>query len=120
MSLYRGCELYKTLCGVYKNGVSYCVKHVFPVVVECGSPPPPTFENGTRTINGVQFGTETNFSCDAGYRLRGPDRIICQADGSWSEVDPFCESKITDVAADTVCRVAATHLPLLWSFTAVG
>ncbi len=50
------------------------------------------------------FGTEAVYQCEQGYRLVfGDERRLCQMDGldttgSWSGVEPICESKFKDTA----------------------
>jgi len=38
------------------------------------------------------FGNMATYSCDPGYELRPDNSIqICQANGTWSGIDPSCE-----------------------------
>ena len=60
-------------------------------LVECGDPG--QVENGVRNLVGVTFGSAVTFSCKADFTLSGPDRRVCQADGSWSEFQPVCKRK---------------------------
>lgn len=32
-------------------------------------------------------------NCDEGFILRGPAKIKCQTNGTWSQADSFCEGK---------------------------
>ena len=49
--------------------------------------------------NGSVIGEETvypnfvKYSCDDGFVLRGPSKIKCQANGTWSKTLSFCEGK---------------------------
>ena len=40
------------------------------------------------------FESVANYSCDNGYELVGPSIRMCQANGSWSDVDPLCKGMI--------------------------
>lgn len=41
------------------------------------------------------FGAVANYSCDAGYILRGNDMRNCDADEQWDNSEPFCTRKDT-------------------------
>lgn len=57
--------------------------------VECEAPIAP--QNGKVTYENAVFGEHAEFSCNAGYRLRGPRKRICKSDRSWSERQPTCQ-----------------------------
>ncbi len=38
------------------------------------------------------FGAMVRYHCDPGYKLRGPEIRICQADRQWSGPHPVCEA----------------------------
>ena len=62
------------------------------LAVDCG--------NLSGVVNGMVetvatiFGSVANYSCDNGYELVGPSTRTCQANGSWSDIDPLCKGKI--------------------------
>jgi len=55
----------------------------------CGDPGIPSHGIGL----GDEFGVDSvvRFSCEPGYTLRGSSERTCQANGSWSGVQPECE-----------------------------
>ena len=44
------------------------------------------------SMNG-QYPVETtaSFTCDSGYKLKGPNSRSCQATGTWTQRTPDCE-----------------------------
>ena len=66
--------------------------HIIPsTVVDCGPPssPGPT---GTVSVSMTTFGNVATYSCDLGHELHPDNSIrICQANGMWSGIDPFCQ-----------------------------
>lgn len=50
-----------------------------------------TYEGGDTTI-----GSTTLYTCMEGYSLTGNRRRTCLQHGSWSGMEPICESKIFD------------------------
>ena len=59
--------------------------------IDCGPPGNPG-PNGAVSVDMTTFGNMATYSCDPGYELR-PDNSVrtCQADGTWSGMDPLCE-----------------------------
>ncbi|XP_078683131.1 uncharacterized protein LOC144917204 isoform X5 [Branchiostoma floridae x Branchiostoma belcheri] len=52
----------------------------------------PILNNGNRT-EGHLYGDTVTFSCNEGYELIGSENRTCQADQSWSDVQPNCNRK---------------------------
>ncbi|XP_062603015.1 uncharacterized protein LOC134264744 [Saccostrea cucullata] len=78
------------------------------VAVEC-SAPTYSIPNGLALTLETKFfyRDEVTYMCNLGYQIRGTGqatyRISCQIDGSWSDVEPTCESKrnyMCDVSSD--------------------
>ena len=46
---------------------------------------------GTVTQNGSMVGAVADYSCVAGYRLKGPKSRSCSLNGSWTYTEPICE-----------------------------
>ena len=40
--------------------------------------------NGQRNISGASFGSTVTYSCDAGYKLKGPSTVTCLANRRWN------------------------------------
>ena len=49
--------------------------------------------NGVIETVATTFASVANYSCDNGYELIGPLTRMCQANGSWSDMDPLCKGK---------------------------
>ena len=63
----------------------------FPICsqVNCGDPGVP--DNGRQNPNAVYvFNSQVSFSCFDGYELVGSSIILCQANGTWSNIPPQC------------------------------
>ena len=73
------------LCGTCDNGHSFCVD--FCPELEVPSYGDINYSKG-QAINSV-----ATYRCDDGYNLIGSEKRTCQANGTWSGEDPFCESK---------------------------
>ncbi|XP_033637046.1 sushi, von Willebrand factor type A, EGF and pentraxin domain-containing protein 1-like isoform X1 [Asterias rubens] len=60
-------------------------------VVVCGAVPEVPHSTLYSPMKGSHFSTETSivYHCQDGYRLRGQATVICQSDGTWSEL-PDC------------------------------
>ena len=54
----------------------------------CATLPAPP--NGNISECGVEYGSQCEFSCDAGHRLVGQRTSHCQANG-WTSGTPFCD-----------------------------
>jgi hypothetical protein len=53
------------------------------------------FEHGDRVLkfgDGTGYGTVFAFECEPGYRRVGAATMLCQTNGTWSAVQPRCES----------------------------
>ena len=85
------------------------VHSFYTAVVDCGAPDGP--DNGIVSfVNGsTGFRAEANYSCNLGYDLVGPERAVCQADGTWSERPPNCIRKQHDTA-HTYLHPHTTHM----------
>ena len=44
-------------------------------------------------MDGTEFGSQANYSCDEGYVVSGNSSRVCQADGEWSGNDPNCDRR---------------------------
>ena len=60
-------------------------------VVDCLSLAAPS--NGQVSLTATTFGSVAMYTCEEGYLLMGVPIRQCQANGTWSEEEPFCESK---------------------------
>ena len=52
---------------------------------ECGPYPAPA-HGAAEPAGAARYGDAVEIRCEEGYRLAGPERAECRADGSWSEV----------------------------------
>ena len=52
--------------------------------------------NSARTT--YYYEDQVEITCNLGYRLNGNNTITCEADGRWSVIELFCESKLTITA----------------------
>ena len=57
----------------------------------CGDPGSPT--NGNRVGWLFQYNQTVRFKCVEGYILEGPKTRICQANQTWSGIQPICKRK---------------------------
>ncbi|KAL3872110.1 hypothetical protein ACJMK2_040062 [Sinanodonta woodiana] len=54
---------------------------------------PGEIENGQILNNSVKVGQHIHFRCDEGYTLKGPNMMLCYADGNFhSDIMPVCEA----------------------------
>lgn len=51
----------------------------------------PDLKNGRTMTKSLQFGGRTEYSCNAGYRLRGAKKRTCKSDQTWSDKEPVCQ-----------------------------
>ena len=65
---------------------------LFPLAVDCGSPQP--LRNGTLSGNNTVYPNIVKLACDVGFTLRGTPVLKCQANGTWSRTDGFCEGPL--------------------------
>ncbi|XP_078682392.1 polycystin-1-like protein 2 [Branchiostoma floridae x Branchiostoma belcheri] len=77
----RTCQADQTWSGVQPN----CNRKACPQL--------PILNNGNRT-EGHLYGNTVTFSCNEGYELIGSENRTCQADQSWSGVQPNCNKKL--------------------------
>jgi len=56
---------------------------------DCGPLPVPT--NGSSVVNLTTFPNKILFNCDEGFNLSGSDVRHCQANGTWSGNQTYCE-----------------------------
>ena len=63
-----------------------------PVVVDCLNLTSPS--NGEVSLNTTTFESVATYTCEEGYLLGGFPVRECQANGSWSEEEPFCVRKL--------------------------
>ena len=64
------------------------------LVVECKYPGDLT--DGNRTGNDFTYGNNVSFTCRHGYRLIGSSTRTCQASGTWSGSNVFCNGRYKD------------------------
>ena len=81
----------------------------FSLVVRCARlvPPPHSIQSGCGSLYNV-FGDKCLSYCARGYnRVNGSTERVCQANGTWSGEEPFCQGKRTNMNGD--------YLPFLFS-----
>ena len=72
--------------------------------------------------NGSVMGEETvypnfvEYSCDEGFVLRGPSKIRCQTNGTWSKTSSFCEGQHAYYSCPSSSTVARQFNPFLALF----
>ncbi|XP_013394336.1 sushi, von Willebrand factor type A, EGF and pentraxin domain-containing protein 1 isoform X2 [Lingula anatina] len=59
--------------------------------VSCGFPGKPENGDVSSLLSSHSYDVRVKFSCQTGYRLRGPTSRICQDNGEWSHYVPKCE-----------------------------
>ncbi|XP_053387247.1 uncharacterized protein LOC123541978 [Mercenaria mercenaria] len=57
-------------------------------LIDCGDPTP---ERGSRNSSDSTYGSLVFISCETGYNISGNATIICQGDGTWSDI-PVCDA----------------------------
>ncbi|KAI8510753.1 hypothetical protein Bbelb_116690 [Branchiostoma belcheri] len=72
----------------------------------------PLLNNGNRT-EGHLYGNTVTFSCNEGYELIGSENRTCQADQTWSGVQPNCNKRLVLVTQCDDCPTASTTY--LWT-----
>ena len=60
------------------------------IVVDCGSLSIPV--NGSLVGQGTAYKASVTFSCLGGHHMVGSAVRSCQSDGTWSGIQPICES----------------------------
>ena len=68
----------------------FCI--MFLSAVDCGKPHP--LKNGSIIGENTVYPNFVAHQCDEGFILRGPPKIKCQANGTWSRTSTFCEGII--------------------------
>ncbi len=49
--------------------------------------------NGGVEVLATVFSSTAKYNCDNGYNLTGSATRLCEANGSWNPLEPFCERK---------------------------
>ncbi|KAI8510762.1 hypothetical protein Bbelb_116780 [Branchiostoma belcheri] len=81
--------------------------HPAPTCQAKACPQLPILNNGNRT-EGHRYGDKVIFSCDEGYELIGSENRTCQADQTWSGVQPNCNSYELIGSENRTCRADQT------------
>ncbi|XP_043916396.1 CUB and sushi domain-containing protein 1-like [Protopterus annectens] len=68
--------------GVWRGEVPQCIP------VFCGDPGIPA--EGRRSDKGLTYRSEVSYQCKSPFKLVGSSKRTCQADGTWSGVQPTC------------------------------
>ncbi|CAL1545259.1 unnamed protein product [Lymnaea stagnalis] len=66
--------------------------------VSCGALAPIT--NGKVIYNEVTFSSTAEYTCDAGFELRGSPEINCEASGLWAPEPPTCQPRACPMPQD--------------------
>ena len=69
----------------------YLIQCLMLSAKSCGDPGSPT--NGNRVGWLFQYNQTVRFKCLEGYILEGPKARICQANQTWSGIQPICKRK---------------------------
>ena len=77
------------------------------IAIECPDLSDP--ENGTVTVASNIFGSLAVYRCSEGFGLVGKSIRQCQADGSWSEQEPTCESKFKIIRSHIIAELPIIH-----------
>lgn len=71
----------------------YIHEHIqYYLFADCEILSNPVNGNVTMPVS-ITYGEAATYSCDSGYDINGVSSRICQADGTWSAVEPTCEPK---------------------------
>ena len=54
--------------------------------------------NGTILGTEMLYGAVVRYRCNVGFRMEGPEKRTCQADGTWSDSEPTCPGELIMVA----------------------
>ncbi|CAG9771055.1 unnamed protein product [Ceutorhynchus assimilis] len=79
--------------------------------VQCETPS--TIGNGLLEIpnNDTFFGSIVTYSCNKGYRLIGPSKITCMANGQYDSLPPTCQVEVTSPPLTTSHEVTLATRP---------
>ena len=72
-------------------------------VVDCGNGTLNDPTDGQVSFTTTTFGSTATYSCNTGYNLQGVATRTCQADGTWSDSEPTCQSKLKTM----ICTLAS-------------
>ena len=57
-------------------------------LVDCGRPP--LIANGRVDVESTTYESVANYTCHQGFRLIGPESLMCGDRGEWQPATPFC------------------------------
>ena len=64
---------------------------LWATALECDILEPPS--DGQVSQTGTLAGSVATYSCNQGFTLVGEETRVCQANGEWSDEEPFCKGK---------------------------
>ena len=91
------------------EGIPSVCSNILCSPITCG---PPVITNSTIVDhpNGFLYNSTMYYSCKYGYRLYGNGSRVCQADGTWSDPEPYCELVICpDIEVGNNIELAKTN-----------
>ena len=66
----------------------FSARHSY-LAIDCGKPKP--LQNGSIIGEQTEYPNFVYHRCDDGFVLRGPSKIKCKTNGTWSTTTSFCE-----------------------------
>lgn len=57
--------------------------------IDCGALASP--RNGQVLNGATRYNSIAEYRCNSGYQIKGPERRMCQLDGTWDGSEPTCE-----------------------------
>ena len=69
--------------------ITVTYSYVVSSFLDCNDPPTP-LGGSVDFPDGTTYLSEATYSCDLGYTMNGSPASTCQADKTWSNVDPVC------------------------------
>ena len=75
-----------------------------PSEIQCPSPETPS--HGSLRLNDLDIGSEVFYTCERGYRLDGPDVLVCGDNGEWSASPPVCIGKTSTEVKTKVFQIS--------------